>query len=197
MKKEEIRNIVIRALISVLCFGVIFVLLYFLLKLLGITDLGTEDIREGVARWGAAAPIAFILISFLQVTFIPIPSTVTIVAGALIFGTWESFLYSYIGIFLGSIVAYELGRWLGRPFVSWVVGSQERLDEWISKLHGKERLIIWLIFLLPGFPDDTVAAIAGMMKIKRGEYILMQLICRAITIGYTLFATEVLGWYLV
>lgn len=191
-----------RAIISILICGGILGLLYLVLHLFGVTSLGREDIQSFLESTGVLAPLVFILISFLQVTFIPIPSTVTVLAGAYLFGAWQSFFLSYIGIVLGAILAFELGRGIGRPFAIWVAGSEEELDGWVAKLGGREHALLWLMFFFPLFPDDTLCTIAGLFKISRLEFLLMQLITRTTSIGTTLLVMsgEVIpyeGWGLV
>lgn len=192
----EWRPFLFRLIISVLVIGALLVLAYFILKSFGVTDLTTDSIREYVDSAGAVAPLLFILISFLQVTFVPIPGAVTIVAGYLCFGFWESFLYSYIGMMAGSLFAYFLGRLLGRPFVVWLAGGAERVDFWISKLKGRENLLLFFMFFLPLFPDDLLCSVAGLIPQRPLTFVIMQLITRTTSIGATLISTTVAlrGW---
>ena len=125
----------------------------------------------------------YILISFLQVSFIPVPSTLTIVIGSYLFGGLLAFIYSYIGILLGSIFAFYLGRKFGRKFVSWIIGDELKLDQYIEKLKGKETITIFFMFLFPFFPDDLLCSIAGLLPIKCKTFIIMQVISRITTIG--------------
>ena len=159
---------------------------YFLLKHFGITSFTKEQLQQTISSAGAIAPIAFIFASFLQVTVIPIPSTVTIVVGSFLFGPVESFFYSYIGIMLGSWFAYFLGRALGRPYINWVAGGREEADEWLAKLKGREKIFLFFAFLFPLFPDDFLCSLAGMVSMKFATFTIMQLVTRTTTIGVTI-----------
>ncbi|MBQ4071492.1 MAG: TVP38/TMEM64 family protein [Clostridia bacterium] len=185
-----------KLLISALVIGAIVVGAYLLLRHLGLTDLTSEAIREYVDSTGVWAPIVFIIISFLQVTFVPIPGAVTIVAGYLCFGFWESFLYSYVGMMLGAVVAYLLGRWIGRPFVVWLAGGEDKVDYWLKKLKGRENLLLFFMFFLPLFPDDLLCSVAGIIPQKPLTFTLMQLVTRTTSIGATLISTTIAlqGW---
>ena len=158
---------------------------YLLFRALGWTDVSREGLQAFIASKGVIAPIIFILISFLQVTFIPLPGALTIVAGCYVFGMWRSFLYSYIGMMLGSMLAFWLGRVIGRRFISWLVGGQEKTDEWLLKFKDRENVLLFFMFLLPGFPDDTLCSVAGILPITWGGFIVMQIITRATSIGTT------------
>lgn len=183
---EKNKKSLIKLFWSALIIGLLLLGGYFLLDHFGVTKLSQETIQNYIASTGAIAPLVFIFASFMQVTFIPIPSTVTILAGSYLFGAFNSFLYSYIGIMLGALLAFALGRMVGRPYINWVVGSKEEADEWLSKLRGRENVFLFFAFLLPVFPDDLLCSVAGMLPVKFSTFTIMQLITRTTAIGATL-----------
>lgn len=195
-KASEKKKTIIKLVVSAVVIGVVVLAVYLLLRHFGITSLTAEEIQAYVATTGVWAPLVFIVISFLQVTFVPIPGAVTIVAGYYCFGILGSFIYSYIGMMLGAILAYILGRAIGRPFVRWLAGSDEKVDYWLSKLKGRENLLLFFMFLLPLFPDDLLCSVAGIIPQKPLTFIIIQLITRTTSIGATLFSTVVAlqGW---
>lgn len=175
---------------------------YLLLRSLGIFSLSREEFRDLLAGYGAWAPLAFILATFLQVTFVPIPSTVTILGGVYLFGAWASFLYSYIGLLLGASVAFFLGRLLGKPFVLWLSGDAARVEGLLARLRSRGIVLLFFMFLFPMFPDDLLCLIAGLLPISFSAFLLMQLLTRATSIGATLLflSGEVIpyeGWGIV
>lgn len=160
---------------------------YLLFRALGFTNLTREELSRAIGEYGAAAPLIFILLSFLQVTFIPIPSTVTILAGAYLFGAWNSFLYSYIGIVIGSLFAFFLGRVLGKRFVCYMAGDPEKVESFLRRAKNKETVVFFFMFLFPAFPDDLLCLIAGILPISFRAFLFMQLTTRVTSIGATLF----------
>ena len=134
-------------MISAIILIAIVIGLYFLFKALGLTDISKEEIRDIVSQAGIWAPLAYILVSFLQVTFIPIPGMVTILAGTLIFDPLEAFFYSLIGMFLGGSVGFYLGRILGKKFVYWIAGDKQKVDEYLDKIKGRETVLLFFMFL--------------------------------------------------
>lgn len=198
-KRNSLKKMIFRIFVLVVIIGGIILIGYLLAKHFGINKISREQLQNLIAKAGVWGPLLFILVSFLQVTFIPIPSTVTIVAGNYLFGFGLSFLYSYIGIVLGSIFAFVLGRKIGRPFVNWVVGDKETVDNYLTKMKGKENVVIFFMFLFPFFPDDAICAIAGILPVSLFTFIIMQLVTRATTIvGNLLFLSgEIIpfsGW---
>lgn len=192
----EKKNSILKLIISGLVVGLLIGAVYFVMKKLGLKDITKEQLQVIIEEQGAKAPIAFIVISFLQVTLIPVPALVTILAGNYVFGALESFLYSYIGMFLGAMTAFTLGKFLGRPFVNWLVGSKEKVDDWLYKIKGKEPVLIFFLFLLPLFPDDVLCAIAGLLPFSFFTFAVIQLITRAISIFTTLLfmSGQMLTW---
>ena len=181
-KKQMITKITISSIILIL----LILLVYTFFKEVGITSISKEQIQAYISSKGILGPFLFILISFLQVTFIPIPGLVTIVAGFYLFGIWKAFIYSFIGIFLGSICAFILGRKLGKPFIYWIVGTQKKVDAYLEKINNKEAKFLFLMFLLPLFPDDLLCLVSGISTIKFIDFSSILIITRLTTIGTTL-----------
>ena len=185
MTKEN-RKSLLKLTISVLAIALFVGVLYLIAYFLGWTKMTESQLQELIASTGAVAPLVYIAVSFVQVTLIPIPAAVTIVAGSYLFGIWKAFLYSYIGTMLGAMLAFGLGRWIGRPFVDWITGGRERTEEWIAKLKGRENVLLFFMFFFPGFPDDVLCTVAGVLPISWGGFFIMQAVTRVTSIGATL-----------
>ncbi|MDR2046323.1 MAG: VTT domain-containing protein [Clostridiales bacterium] len=153
----------------------------------GLTD---AELREYLER-SSVPRLLFILLQFLQVTFIPIPSAVSTVAGALAFG-WESLFLTLIGVFIGSFLAFGFGRWFGEKVVVWIVGS-ETLDKYHKYAKGKDKTLLFLMFLLPFFPDDALCILSGFTDMKFRTFVLMMCVSRPIQAAATIFVTLVLN----
>lgn len=148
-----------------------------------------EALREYIESSGNWAVWVFILFQFLQVVILPIPSTVTVMAGVALFGPLKCSLFSFIGIFIGSVLAFGIGRWLGYKVVSWIVGKED-LDKWLNKIKGKDYLILSIMFLLPLFPDDVLCFIAGLSSMTWGYFIVMIFITRALSITLSAYSFD-------
>ena len=196
--RKWIKKLVFSA-IGVIVFIVVLILIY---RALGWHRFSKDELQEYLSSKGAWALFFYFLLSFLQVSFIPLPSTVTILAGNYLFGTWQAFLVSYFAMLLGSLVAFLMGRWIGRPFVNWVVGDPGTVDNYLKKLKGKEKVTLFFMFLFPFFPDDVLCSVAGILPLSWWAFLLMQILTRATSIGATLFfmSGEIIpyhGWGLV
>ena len=71
------------------------------------------------------------------------------------------FIYSTIGLTLGSVVAFAIGRWLGAHFVRNLVSKEtwERLG-FIVEAEGA--ILCFIVYLIPGLPKDIVCYLFGI-----------------------------------
>jgi len=120
-----------------------------------------EFMHAMLRRWGVLAPVVFIAIQALQVVISPIPGDITGLLGGFAFGQGLGFLYSTIGLTIGSLAAFWLGRRLGAPFVRRVTGPEvwQHLD-FIVEAEGA--ILCLIIFLVPGLPKDTLCYLFGV-----------------------------------
>ena len=156
-----------------------------------------EALREYIGSFGSVAVIIFIVFSYLQVVILPVPGSVTVAAGVLLFGPLQCAIYSFIGIVLGSITAFAIGRWIGYKAVCWIVGKED-LDKWLDKIKGKDYLILSLMFLLPMFPDDILCFVAGLSSMTWPYFVVMIIITRllsCLTVSYSLDLIPFNEWW--
>jgi SNARE associated Golgi protein len=85
-------------------------------------------LKQTLRQWGILAPVIFIALQALQVIIAPIPGEVTGILGGYLFGEWLGLIYSTVGLTVGSVAAFGVGRWLGAHYVRALV-SQETWDK--------------------------------------------------------------------
>ena len=140
-----------------------------------------EEIREFVASKGKYSVPIFIIVQFLQVVAIPLPGMLTIGAGVALFGPFYGAILSIIGIFVGSLLAFFIGKVLGYKVAAWIVG-EETLDKWLDRIKGKDKLLLTAMFILPFFPDDVLCFVAGLSTMSWQFFTIMTFITRVITV---------------
>ncbi len=131
-----------------------------------------KEVKAFLASFGPYAPIPFIILQALQVVFAPIPGEATGFLGGYVFGTWLGFLYSSIGLMLGSAAAFGLGRWLGSHVVRRLVSDAvyHKFD-FVARTGGE--LVTLLCFLIPGFPKDYLCLLLGVSPIPFGTFLII------------------------
>ena len=118
-------------------------------------------LKETLHAWGILAPLIFIALQALQVIIAPIPGDVTGLLGGFLFGEWLGLFYSTIGLTLGSVAAFGVGRWLGAHYVRTLV-SQQTWDKMGFIIEAEGTILCFIIFLIPGLPKDMVCYLFGM-----------------------------------
>lgn len=179
-------------LCTLICLDIV-ALIFFILSATGIISKLTsiEALRDYIASFGATAVFIFILFQFLQVVVLPIPGSVSVGVGVALFGPLRCSVFSFIGIFTGSVVAFAIGRWIGYKAVCWIVGKDD-LDKWLEKVKGKDYLLLSIMFLLPLFPDDILCFVAGLSSITWTYFIIMIVITRLISVFTTSFSLQLI-----
>ncbi len=121
-----------------------------------------ETVREWVLGYGPWAPVALLALQIIQVVVAPLNNFFVNVAGGFIFGPWEGFLYSYVGWMMGAILVFWFSRWFGRAFVQVFIRIEEL--EGFDDLMSRGRYLLFILFLLPGPPDDFLVYFLGISK---------------------------------
>lgn len=146
----------------------------------------TENLRAYLEEAGFWMPAFYVLLQFLQVIVLPIPGIVSTAVGVSLFGAFKTTLFSFVGIFFGSLVAFFIGRKWGYKAVAWMVG-EDALKRWQKKLKGKDYTFLTLMFLLPLFPDDILCFLAGLSSMSNIFFLCMIAITRLVSIFATCY----------
>jgi uncharacterized membrane protein YdjX (TVP38/TMEM64 family) len=136
-----------------------------------------EQIKTFLKRMGPAAPVLFITIQALQVVFAPIPGEATGFIGGYLFGVPLGMLYSTLGLTIGSLLAFCLGRWFEHKFVERVV-SRETLERFDFLMERQGALIAFFLFVVPGFPKDYLCFILGLSLMSWKLFLLLSTVGR-------------------
>ena len=182
-KKElTLKSKILRTILVCVIIACVVVLGYYILRWTGVWEKinSVEKLQELILSWGFWGRLGFVVLSFLQVTFIPLPSTVTIIAGTLIYGPLQASLLSLSGILLGSMLAFLLGKVFGRKLVVFMVGERT-CQKWVHFLSNA-RYSFFIMMLLPIFPDDVLCLVAGLTNMSWAFFTVTNLIARPIGI---------------
>ncbi|HFU5892243.1 TPA: TVP38/TMEM64 family protein [Enterococcus faecium] len=142
-------------------------------------------------------PIIFVFIQILQVVIPIIPGGISTAAGVLIFGSYAGFIYNYIGICIGSIIIFLLGRRYGKPFILSMISDKtyNKYIGWLDNQNRFEKLFALAIFL-PVAPDDALCLMAGLTNMSVKRYTLIILIAKPLSIFLYSMALIYGGQYL-
>lgn len=143
-----------------------------------------DELVRVMNSFGPWAPFFYVMLQVLQVVVAPIPGQIVGGVGGFLFGHW-GILWTTIGSLIGFWLVFSIARKFGRPLVEKIFKKPavEKFD-FIINAKGAS-LIIFAIFLLPGFPDDLVCYIAGLTQLSMKKLMLISILGRFPTIVLT------------
>ena len=131
-----------------------------------------EQIRHLISSFGTSAPPVFMLIQVLQVIFAPVPGEATGFIGGYLFGALPGFIYSSIGLTVGSWINFLIGRFLGERYVRKLIPAPK-----FQKIDGMVKrqgiIFLFILFLFPGFPKDYLCLALGLSTLPIKLFVLM------------------------
>lgn len=139
--------------------------------------LNKERLTEFLNSLGPLSFIGFIILQAVQVIAAPIPGEVTGFIGGYLYGIVIGIVLSTIGLTIGSWVAFTLSRVLGRPFVEKFI-KKKTVERYDYLLHHKGAFLVFLLFLIPGFPKDSLCYILGLGHLTTKEFLVISTVGR-------------------
>ena len=131
-----------------------------------------EQIRDLISSFGTSAPPVFMLIQVLQVLVAPVPGEATGFIGGYLFGALPGFIYSSIGLTVGSWINFIIGRFLGERYVRRLIPAAK-----FQKIDGMVKrqgvIFLFILFLFPGFPKDYLCLALGLSTLPIKIFLLL------------------------
>jgi len=185
------RDTMVKALLSAYILLLFVLVLIYIFQRTGFFEVvkTPDKLQAYLEKAGIWMPVLYIVLQYLQVILLPIPSVVSTVAGVALFGPLKTIFFSLIGILAGSLTAFFIGRKLGYKAVAWIVGK-DTLDKWQKKLKKKDNFLLTVMFILPMFPDDVLCFVAGLSSMSNRYFVLMILFARIIGIVGTCYSFD-------
>lgn len=142
-----------------------------------------SSLQHLVGRSVLLGPLVFILIQIIQVIIPIIPGGISLAAGVLIFGPYWGFVYNYLGICIGSLILFGLGRFYGQPLIKHLVSEKvyHKYSGWLENESRFEKLFALAIFF-PVAPDDALCLMASLTKMSFKKYALIILLAKPASI---------------
>jgi uncharacterized membrane protein YdjX (TVP38/TMEM64 family) len=143
------------------------------------TPLGNLINGEQIAQWLEMVHqtrFVYIVVPglFMLASVIGIPITFLMVGTLLVFGTFEGFLYSWVGCLIGSAVSYQVGHFMGRDLFRKFGGKKiNQLSQWFAR---RGIIAVATVRIVPVAPFTVINMVAGASHIRFSDYMLGTLI---------------------
>jgi uncharacterized membrane protein YdjX (TVP38/TMEM64 family) len=136
-----------------------------------------QQLKKVISSFGPYAPLAYILLQIMQVVIAPVPGGAVEFLGGYLFGVKAGFVYSMIGLILGSWLAFSLARIFEKIAVEKFVSDQTRKKfDYLVEHEGA--ILSFILFLVPGFPKDALCYILGLTPMHVGIFLIISTVGR-------------------
>ncbi len=187
-----------------LAFIITAIVLFFIGKSKGWLSMfdSVEELQAFMSGYGVWAPLIFFLLQVIQVILAPIPGSVTTLFGGVFFGFWKAMFISVAAVFTGSVILFLLAKYLGKPLVTRLIGK-ERVEKYMKNMSARQFWVLFMMFLMPFFPDDVLCLMAGLTAIRLPGFALMVLVTRpwglvfSALVGSCAITVPIWGWIII
>lgn len=130
------------------------------------------SLRSYIQEFGLLGPFILTIIQVLQVVLPVLPGFFGCIVGASMYGAMNGFWINYIGISLGSLMAFWLARRYGVSLVKKLI-SIEKYERFTNCIQTKNSytFILFLCILLPLAPDDFLCYFSGLISMSFKKFL--------------------------
>lgn len=147
-----------------------------------LKGISLDDIQNLLHRYSELGPLPGILLPLLE-AFLPIlPLVVFVVANASAYGMWLGFLYSWIGVSVGSLLVFMIARKLSVKYGERIRRRFPKAEKFFEFVERKGFTPIFLLACFPFSPSVIVNIAAGMSKIPLHTFLVAVLLGKAVMI---------------
>jgi len=138
---------------------------------------------ELIQNWGWIGGIAFILL-YIVATVLLVPGSILTLGAGLVFGVVWGSLYVLIAAIIGETVAFLLGRYITKDWISRKMADNKTFLALDQALKREGLKIILLTRLSPIFPFSLLNYAFGVTGISLGDYFLGSIGMIPMTVTY-------------
>lgn len=143
--------------------GFVIFVLFFVKQFFNQKFDSVESLQNYMKGFGIAAPLMLTLFQAVQVVIPVLPGYLGCAAGAIAFGSMTGFWCNYIGISLGSIIAYFLAKKYGIDIVT-AMFPDDFLCYFSGLMKMNSKKFIWIIILGKPWCILAYSIVFGLIK---------------------------------
>lgn len=136
-----------------------------------------DELREVISGAGVWAGVVYFFLQMMTVIVAPIPSNISMMAGALALGFWKAMILGVLAVVAGSMIVFLAARALGRNAIQRFL-DKGVMDKYLPVIEEKQDMFLFLTMLFPFFPDDALCMLAGLTNISLGRFTAIMILAR-------------------
>ena len=152
-----------------------------------------DNLKEWIDKFRNLGAVIFTLLRSVQTVVKIIPAEPLEIGSGLAFGVWGGMFLCLIGNIIGSIVILFLTRKLGTKIINLFFNENKLNSMAFLKDKQKRRLLLLIIYLIPGTPKDGITYFVGLTDINLVEFMVMTSFARIPSILSSTICGALLG----
>ena len=137
-----------------------------------------EEFRKFVDGFEAPGVIIMFFVQVFQIVVALIPGEFVEFFAGTLYGCFGGLLLCLVGIAIGQVIVFGAVKFFGRDFVESFAGSRTFEKLKFLKDEKKLRVIVFLLFFIPGTPKDALCYVVPFTSMKLREFIPLTLLAR-------------------
>tara|TARA_B100001564_G_scaffold347239_1_gene347796 strand:- start:297 stop:1022 length:726 start_codon:yes stop_codon:yes gene_type:complete len=177
IKEEKTSRLRLYLSIGIVCIWLIIGFFFF-------QDVG--GFIEWFEELGPLSSVIYCLMISLAIVMV-LPTPILKVGSGALFPYWLAVLVNFIASLIGGLIAFLLGRWLFRDYISQIVASDERLVKLESAINEEAMQISVLVRLSPLLPDELLNYVMSSSPVSIRVFFLSNLSSIVYSLAYAYF----------
>ncbi|THF78003.1 TVP38/TMEM64 family protein [Cohnella fermenti] len=141
-----------------------------------------DDIQSLLDQYSALGPLPGILLPLAE-AFLPfLPLIVFVVANSNAYGIWFGFLFSWIGVSVGSILVFTIARRIGLKYGDRIRRRLPKMESFFSWIERRGFSPIFILSCFPFTPSVLVNLSAGLSKIPFHTFVTATILGKGVMI---------------
>ena len=176
-RKNAIVVIAKFVLLMVFILGIPFYLYFYQYELI-MSFRSLDDAKDFLLQYEVASIFVYLGLQVFHIAAAIIPGQPFHIASGFVYGFWIGYALSISGVTIGSVLTFYLSRVLGKDAMYLFFGEQ-KFSKFLNLMNSKKGLfIIFLFYLIPGFPKEGLGYAVGLSKIKLWTFLLIMIVGR-------------------
>ena len=194
ISKDKFKKI-LKILIVLSVIASISIVLFFVLRHFGFTDIGL--LKDFLRRTGPWAIVCYILLRVVCTIFLSFMPACSMIFDLLSLAAFDYlppiviFLICLASIVITSVVMDLIGRFGGNRAIIKILGREE-YEEAEDLIKEKGMVYVPVMYLLPIFPDDAICMVSGATKMNFWVHLIEIILCRGIGCATIIFGVQII-----
>lgn len=162
-------------------------------------NINFENVREFIGDNMLLSYVIFIFLQILQVVIFIIPGDIINATGGFVFNMFLGSILSFIGVVIGSIMAFYISRFLGYNFVNRFI-KKDKIDKFVNFFQSNTGFVSLFIFCnLPFVPKDVLMYCAGLTPLNAKKTLITYCLSRIpgiiiwVSMGANIYNQSIIG----